>query len=126
MSITQPFRSSGVGLRPSDQVATHCPDSGLRSIRDVNLAQDVLHMLLDRLDAGLQRPADFLVAQPQRHVPQHLAFPLSERYAVIHVGALGFHDAGHALDHSLRTPLPSPPLLRMLLSNWVRDTPLSR
>ena len=43
----------------------HSPNGGLRAVVDIELAQDVLHMFLDRLDADPERAADFAVAQSQ-------------------------------------------------------------
>ena len=45
------------------QALAHGPNRGLGAIADGDLAQNVLHVLLDRLDADLQRLADLLVAQ---------------------------------------------------------------
>ena len=62
-----------VGCR-LDQPFAHGPNRGLRAIGQRDLAQDILHVLFDRFDADRQRMADFLVAQAQRHVTQHLRF----------------------------------------------------
>ncbi len=51
-----------VGLSLHQPLA-HGPHCGLRSVRDAELAQDVLHVFLDGLVADLQRLRDFLVRQ---------------------------------------------------------------
>ena len=60
------FREARVRL---DQALPHGPDGRLRPIRDRDLAEDVLHVFFHGFDADRQRAADFLVAQPESHVP---------------------------------------------------------
>ena len=73
------YGEAGSSARRSDQPLAHGPDGGLGAVGDGDLAQDVLHVLFDRLDADRQRAADLLVAQTQRHVPQDLCLAVGER-----------------------------------------------
>lgn len=52
------------------------PDGRLCAIGDADLAEDILDMLLDGFDADAQRAADFLIAQAQGDVPQHLCLAI--------------------------------------------------
>ena len=56
-----------------------CPDGGLRTIDHFDLAQGMLYVIFDRLDADRQRATDFLVAQPEGEMPKHLSFADRQR-----------------------------------------------
>lgn len=60
----------------SDQVSAHCPDGGLRTIGDSDFAQDVLHVLFDRLIADAERLGDFFVREAKSQLFKHFAFAL--------------------------------------------------
>jgi len=55
-------------------------------------------VLLDRLDADLQRAADFLVAQPQGHVAEDLGLALGEWDLVVIDDLADLHGARHAAE----------------------------
>ena len=63
----------------SRQSLAHGPHGGLRAVGDAELAQDVLHVLLDGLVADVEGLGDFLVAQPQGELLEHFVLALGER-----------------------------------------------
>jgi hypothetical protein len=60
--------SANRGLSLAAQLIFDRPDCGLRSIRDIQFAQDVLNMLFGRLNANPKGPSNFAVTQPNRDV----------------------------------------------------------
>ncbi len=74
----------------------HRPDGGLGAIRDADLAEDVLHVLLDRLVADVQSQGDFLVGQAIGQLPQNFALALGERHFDVGGQTRRGQGAGHA------------------------------
>ncbi len=62
----------------SDQFFADGPDRGLGPIGDADLPQDVLHVLLDRLVADVQRVGDFLVRQAVGQLAEDFALALGQ------------------------------------------------
>ena len=55
------------------------PDGDLRTVRDADLVNDVLHVLFDRLVADVQRLGDFLIRKAKCNLAKHIAFTWSQR-----------------------------------------------
>src|SRR5262245_63851905 len=60
-----------------NQTLLHGPNRGLGSIPGLQLAQDVLHVFLDRLNADIERTPDFAIRETKCHMPQNLHFAIS-------------------------------------------------
>ena len=59
-----------------DEIFANRPHGSLRSVRNADFSQDVLHVFLDRLVADSQRLGDLFVRQAERELLEHFVLAL--------------------------------------------------
>ena len=64
-SASRDWTCNEAGLRPHlPETVADGPDGCLRAVTDRQFAEQILHVLLDRLDADLERVGDLLIGEP--------------------------------------------------------------
>ena len=91
-----------------NQPALDGPNGCLGTVRDRDLAKNVLHMLFDRFDADRQRAANFLIAEAQCQVAKHLQLASGQRNIIATAGT-SRRIAPATLSNSPAFEGPSPP-----------------
>jgi hypothetical protein len=61
-----------------NEVSSHSPDGRLRSIRNTNFSQNVLHVLFHRLVADAERLGNFFVSEAKSKLLKDFTFPLGQ------------------------------------------------
>ena len=61
-----------------NEVPSHGPYGGLRTIGDADLSQNVLHMLFHRLVADAERLGDFFVGEAESKLFEDFTFPFGQ------------------------------------------------